>query len=153
VTAQSVESPVNHLLITVTNTGSKLCDLYYYPAVRFQDAQSVPPVIKETQPQAVTTLAPGESGYAGVILSAGTAAAPTATQRRPSRSTSSTATTTASARPPRPRCLPRASTSTTRSASPIGSPRPRTPSLTEPRLGEPHIELGQVAGNPAGTHG
>jgi len=71
VTAQPVESPVNHMLITVTNTGSKLCDLFYYPAVRFQDAQSVPPVIEETQPQAVTTLAPGESGYGGVILSAG----------------------------------------------------------------------------------
>jgi hypothetical protein len=71
VTAQSVERPVNHMLITVTNTGSKVCDLYYYPAIRFQDAQSVPPVIKETQPQAVTTLAPGQSGYAGVILSAG----------------------------------------------------------------------------------
>ena len=59
------------MLLTVTNTGSKNCDLYYYPAVNFGDAQSVPPVMKDSQPQAVTTLAPGESGYAGVALAGG----------------------------------------------------------------------------------
>ncbi|MGH1554767.1 DUF4232 domain-containing protein [Streptomyces sp. L7] len=56
-TAQPVSRPINHMLLTVTNTGSKTCDLYYYPAVNFDDAQSVPPVIKDSQPQAVTTLA------------------------------------------------------------------------------------------------
>ncbi|WP_262061240.1 DUF4232 domain-containing protein [Streptomyces sp. STR69] len=71
VTAQPVSRPINHMLLTVTNTGSKTCDLYYYPAVNFEDAQSVPPVIKDSMPQAVTTLAPGESGYAGVALSGG----------------------------------------------------------------------------------
>ncbi|MET7567693.1 DUF4232 domain-containing protein [Streptomyces sp. NPDC005492] len=71
VTAQTVKRPINHMLLTVTNTGSKICDLYYYPAVNFGDAQSVPPVMKESQPQAVTSLAPGESGYAGVALSGG----------------------------------------------------------------------------------
>ncbi|MGW3103074.1 DUF4232 domain-containing protein [Streptomyces sp. NPDC001100] len=71
VTAQPVSRPINHMLLTVTNTGSKTCDLYYYPAVNFDDAQSVPPVIKDSQPQAVTTLAPGQSGYAGVALSGG----------------------------------------------------------------------------------
>jgi len=71
VTAQPVSRPINHMLLTVTNTGSKTCDLYYYPAVNFGDAQSVPPVIKDSQPQAVTTLAPGQSGYAGVALSGG----------------------------------------------------------------------------------
>ncbi|MEW1831196.1 DUF4232 domain-containing protein [Streptomyces sp. NPDC088196] len=71
VTAQTVSSPINHMLLTATNTGSKTCDLYYYPAVNFDDAQSVPPVMKDSQPQAVTTLAPGESGYAGVALSGG----------------------------------------------------------------------------------
>ncbi|MFI6466846.1 DUF4232 domain-containing protein [Streptomyces sp. NPDC050528] len=71
VTAQTVSRPINHMLLTVTNTGSKTCDLYYYPAVNFDDAQSVPPVMKDSQPQAVTTLAPGESGYAGVALSGG----------------------------------------------------------------------------------
>ncbi|MFJ8056647.1 DUF4232 domain-containing protein [Streptomyces sp. NPDC096142] len=71
VTAQQVSRPVNHMLLTVTNTGTKTCDLYYYPALNFDDAQSVPPVMKESQPQAVTTLAPGRSGYAGVALSGG----------------------------------------------------------------------------------
>jgi hypothetical protein len=69
-TATAVSRPLNHLLLSVTNTGSKNCDLVYYPAVQFQDAQSVPPVIKDSQPQAVVTLAPGESGYASVLLSA-----------------------------------------------------------------------------------
>ncbi len=71
VTAQTVKRPINHMLLTVTNTGSKTCDLYYYPAVSFEDAQSVPPVMKDSQPQAVTTLTPGQSGYAGVALSGG----------------------------------------------------------------------------------
>lgn len=69
-TTVPVERPLNHMLITVTNTGSTACDLYHYPAVQFGDSQSVPPVIEETRPQAVTTLAPGTSGYAGVTLSA-----------------------------------------------------------------------------------
>ena len=70
VTAQPVARPLNHLLITVKNTGSQYCDLYYNPTVRFGEAQSAPRVIEESQPQAVVTLAPGESGYAGVLLSA-----------------------------------------------------------------------------------
>ncbi|WP_371578078.1 DUF4232 domain-containing protein [Streptomyces sp. NBC_01314] len=69
VTAKPVARPINHLLITVKNTGSKYCDLYYNPTVRFGEAQSAPRVIEESQPQAVVTLAPGESGYAGVLLS------------------------------------------------------------------------------------
>lgn len=70
VTAQTVSRPLNHLLLTVKNTGSKTCYLYGYPALNFQDAQAVPPVYKDSQPQAVTTLRPGQSGYAGVLLSA-----------------------------------------------------------------------------------
>jgi hypothetical protein len=70
VTAQPVPRPLNHMLITVTNTGSKTCDLTYYPVLRFDEMQWVPQAAKETQPQAVTTLAPGESGYAGVLLAA-----------------------------------------------------------------------------------
>lgn len=69
-TAAPVNRPVNHMLLTVTNTGSTGCDLYYYPAVRFGEAQSVPPVIEDSQPQAVVSLEPGQSGYAGVTLSA-----------------------------------------------------------------------------------
>ncbi|WP_415940341.1 DUF4232 domain-containing protein [Streptomyces sp. 039-1] len=69
-TATVVSRPLNHLLLTVTNKSSKNCDLTGYPIVRFSEAQSVPPAAEETHPQAVVTLAPGESGYAGVLLSA-----------------------------------------------------------------------------------
>ncbi|MCX4815039.1 DUF4232 domain-containing protein [Streptomyces sp. NBC_01239] len=69
VTAQTVTRPLNHMLLTVKNTGSTTCYLYGYPALRFQDAQAVPPVVEDSQPQAVTTLRPGQSGYAGVNLS------------------------------------------------------------------------------------
>ena len=68
--ATVVSRPLNHLLLTVTNTGSKNCDLTGYPAVQFTDAQSVSPAFEDSQPQAVVTLAPGESGYASVLLSA-----------------------------------------------------------------------------------
>lgn len=68
--AAPLTRPVNHMLLTVTNTGSTSCYLYGYPAVRFGEAQAVPPVIEASQPQAVVTLAPGESGYASVSLSA-----------------------------------------------------------------------------------
>ncbi|SOD75584.1 Protein of unknown function [Streptomyces sp. 1222.2] len=68
VTAKPAPRPINHLLITVKNTGTKYCDLYYYPTVRFDQAQWAPAVFEESQPQAVVTLAPGESGYAGVLL-------------------------------------------------------------------------------------
>ncbi|WP_405671274.1 DUF4232 domain-containing protein [Streptomyces sp. NBC_01530] len=68
--AAPLTRPMNHMLLTVTNTGSRSCFLYGYPAVRFGEAQAVPPVIEESQPQAVVTLKPGESGYASVSLSA-----------------------------------------------------------------------------------
>ncbi|MEU8578945.1 DUF4232 domain-containing protein [Streptomyces asoensis] len=70
VTAQPVARPLNHMLITVTNTGGKLCDLTYWPVLRFDQMQWAPQAAEETQPQAVTSLAPGESGYAGVLLAA-----------------------------------------------------------------------------------
>ncbi|MFE5584984.1 DUF4232 domain-containing protein [Kitasatospora sp. NPDC056531] len=68
-TAAPLNRPVNHMLLTVTNTGSGTCYLYGYPAVQFGEAQSVPPVITDSKPQAVVTLKPGESGYASVNLS------------------------------------------------------------------------------------
>lgn len=68
--AAPLNRPVNHMLLTVTNIGSRACYLYGYPAVRFGEAQSVPPVIDGSHPQAVVTLEPGESGYASVNLSA-----------------------------------------------------------------------------------
>ncbi|MEU8924292.1 DUF4232 domain-containing protein [Kitasatospora sp. NPDC048545] len=67
--AAPLNRPVNHMLLTVTNTGSGICYLHGYPAVRFGEAQAVPPVITDSKPQAVVTLKPGESGYASVNLS------------------------------------------------------------------------------------
>ncbi|MER7987573.1 DUF4232 domain-containing protein [Streptomyces noursei] len=71
ITAAPVPRPLNHMLLTVTNTGSRMCDLPGYPIVRFENAQSVPPVIENTKPQAAVSLKPGAKGYAGVVLSAG----------------------------------------------------------------------------------
>jgi hypothetical protein len=68
--ATQVSRPLNHLLLTVTNTGSEDCGLLGFPAVAFDAAQSVPPVLEDSRPQGVITLAPGESGYASVLLSA-----------------------------------------------------------------------------------
>ncbi|MFE4089188.1 DUF4232 domain-containing protein [Streptomyces sp. YIM B13502] len=70
VTAAPVSRPVNHMLITVKNTGAKNCDLTYYPVLRFDEMQWVPQPIEDSKPQAVVTLGPGESAYAGVVLSA-----------------------------------------------------------------------------------
>ncbi|MEU3032459.1 DUF4232 domain-containing protein [Streptomyces incarnatus] len=70
VTAQVLSRPLNHMMLTVKNTGSKYCDLTYYPVLRFGGMQWAPGADESTKPQAVTTLAPGESGYAGVLLSA-----------------------------------------------------------------------------------
>ncbi|WP_217245696.1 DUF4232 domain-containing protein [Streptomyces sp. AC602_WCS936] len=71
ITATKVTRPLNHLLLTATNTGSKTCMLPPYPAARFGEAQSVPPVAEATKPQSLTGVEPGESGYAGVVLSSG----------------------------------------------------------------------------------
>ncbi|MGP4009497.1 DUF4232 domain-containing protein [Streptomyces sp. 4N124] len=70
VTAQPVARPLNHMLLTVTNTGSKACSLMYYPVLRFDEMQWVPQGRPDSKPQAVPTLSPGASGYAGVLLSA-----------------------------------------------------------------------------------
>ncbi|WP_210582469.1 DUF4232 domain-containing protein [Streptomyces sp. GESEQ-4] len=70
VTAQPVSRPLNHMLLTVTNTGSKACSLMYYPVIRFDEMQWVPQPMPDSKPQAVPTLSPGASGYAGVLLAA-----------------------------------------------------------------------------------
>ncbi|PCG82382.1 hypothetical protein CIB93_30290 [Streptomyces sp. WZ.A104] len=68
VKVSSVSRPINHLLLTVTNTGSADCAAYYAPFLRFDDAQAVYPVYKDSKPQAVVTLSPGEKAYAGIAL-------------------------------------------------------------------------------------
>ncbi|GGW77803.1 DUF4232 domain-containing protein [Streptomyces griseoloalbus] len=68
VTAQPVSRPVNHMLITVKNTGSQPCDLTYYPVLRFDEMQWVPQPVEASQPQSVVGIDPGQSAYAGVLL-------------------------------------------------------------------------------------
>ncbi|MFE7621252.1 DUF4232 domain-containing protein [Streptomyces sp. NPDC057496] len=68
VTISKVSRPINHLLLTATNTGSRPCYAYNAPALRFDDAQSVFPVLRSSVPQAVVALEPGQSAYAGIGL-------------------------------------------------------------------------------------
>ncbi|MFE2037253.1 DUF4232 domain-containing protein [Streptomyces scopuliridis] len=63
-----VSRPINHLLLTVTNAGGKNCDAYWAPALNFDDAQAATQIIEDSKPQAVVTLAPGESAYASIAL-------------------------------------------------------------------------------------
>ncbi|MEU8676830.1 DUF4232 domain-containing protein [Streptomyces sp. NPDC048560] len=67
VTLAPVTRPINHMLLSVTNTGSKACNAYSYPFLRFGDAQSAPRAVEASKPQAVVTLAPGDTAYAGVM--------------------------------------------------------------------------------------
>ncbi|BDH08903.1 DUF4232 domain-containing protein [Streptomyces hygroscopicus] len=69
IVAQPLTRPVNHLLVKATNTSGATCDLYFAPYLRFDAAQSPLPELPDSKPQAVVTLAPGESGYAGVLTS------------------------------------------------------------------------------------
>lgn len=68
VKVSSVSRPINHLLLTVTNTGSTTCYAYYAPFLRFDGAQAVYPVLDDSKPQAVVTLSPGKKAYAGIAL-------------------------------------------------------------------------------------
>ncbi|MEU1365887.1 DUF4232 domain-containing protein [Streptomyces sp. NPDC005803] len=71
-----VSRPLNHLLLTVTNTGDRPCYAYYAPMLRFDDAQAVFPTLESSRPQAVVTLAPGESAYAAIGLTGEPGAGP-----------------------------------------------------------------------------
>ncbi|MGW3657624.1 DUF4232 domain-containing protein [Streptomyces sp. NPDC005151] len=68
VTVSKVSRPINHLLLTMTNTGSRACNAYHAPKLRFDDAQSVFRILDDSRPQAVVTLAPGQSAYAAIGL-------------------------------------------------------------------------------------
>lgn len=68
VTVTKVSRPVNHLLLTLTNTGSRPCYAYHAPKLRFDEAQAVFQVLDESRPQAVVTLDPGQSAYAAIGL-------------------------------------------------------------------------------------
>ncbi|MEV7278252.1 DUF4232 domain-containing protein [Streptomyces sp. NPDC093111] len=68
IVASRVSRPVNHLVLTVTNVGSRPCNALGAPSVGFDDPQAAIRVVEDSKPQAVVTLAPGESGYASLIL-------------------------------------------------------------------------------------
>ncbi|MFJ3233684.1 DUF4232 domain-containing protein [Streptomyces sp. NPDC086787] len=63
-----VASPVDHLLLTVTNTGSGGCTAYGAPGLRFDDGQEVVPCIEDSRPQSAVSLAAGQSAYAALRL-------------------------------------------------------------------------------------
>lgn len=68
VTVTPVSRPLNHLLLTATNTGTTPCIAYYAPALRWDADQQAPvTVLQSSIPQAVVTLQPGESAYAGIM--------------------------------------------------------------------------------------
>ena len=71
-----VNRPINHLLLTVTNTGDRPCYAYYAPKLRFDDAQAVFPILESSRPQAVVTLDPGQSAYAAIGLTGEPGAGP-----------------------------------------------------------------------------
>ncbi|GAB2883688.1 hypothetical protein GCM10027074_60400 [Streptomyces deserti] len=66
-TVKDVPRPINHLLLTATNTGTKPCNAHGAPFLAAgAGAQAVVPWHESSKPQAVVTLAPGESAYAGI---------------------------------------------------------------------------------------
>ncbi|MFF4398217.1 DUF4232 domain-containing protein [Streptomyces sp. NPDC001480] len=69
-TVTEVSRPINHLLLKATNTGTKPCYAYSAPFLRAgADAQAPVAWNEDSTPQAVVTLKPGESAYAGVLTS------------------------------------------------------------------------------------
>ncbi|MET8679830.1 DUF4232 domain-containing protein [Streptomyces sp. NPDC004647] len=66
---QAVKRPVNHMLVTATNTSRTTCTAYAFPYVTFDGDKAGLDAQEESKPQAVTTIAPGKSAYAGIALS------------------------------------------------------------------------------------
>ncbi|MGG2462156.1 DUF4232 domain-containing protein [Streptomyces sp. RGM 3693] len=66
VTVQKVNRPRNHLLLTATNTGTRPCYAYSAPYLRFDEAQAATTVLRDSVPQAVVTLEPGQSADAAI---------------------------------------------------------------------------------------
>ncbi|MEV0691603.1 DUF4232 domain-containing protein [Streptomyces sp. NWU339] len=66
-TVTEAPRPINHLLLKATNTGTKPCYAYSAPYLRAgTDAQAPLPWARETTPQSVVVLEPGQSAYAGI---------------------------------------------------------------------------------------
>ncbi|MGP3924491.1 DUF4232 domain-containing protein [Streptomyces sp. 8N616] len=67
---QAVKRPVNHMILTATNTSRRPCNAYAHPYVTFDGDKAGLEAVEDSKPQAVTTIAPGETAYAGISLSA-----------------------------------------------------------------------------------
>lgn len=68
--ASILSRPVNHVLLTVTNTGSTACNAVGYPGIGYEGAQAVMAYDGNSVPQSVIALEPGQSAYASVRTSA-----------------------------------------------------------------------------------
>lgn len=82
ITATSADDPgepVQHVLFTVENTGSKTCAVYHYPHVQLGGARGPVPDIKlvPAPKEPFATLAPGKVAYAAMVLSGPMDEAPT----------------------------------------------------------------------------
>ncbi|MER7790381.1 DUF4232 domain-containing protein [Streptomyces sp. NPDC097640] len=67
---KTVQRPVNYMVLEVNNHAGVDCNMVGYPVLKFEDAQAPTPVYEDSKPQAVVTLAPGETAYAGIRTSA-----------------------------------------------------------------------------------
>ncbi|GGR54563.1 DUF4232 domain-containing protein [Streptomyces roseolus] len=68
VVASKVSRPINHLALTITNTGDRTCHALNAPLVGFEHSQAPIAIVEDSKPQAVVSLAPGASAYASLIL-------------------------------------------------------------------------------------
>ncbi|MES4901200.1 MULTISPECIES: DUF4232 domain-containing protein [unclassified Streptomyces] len=67
---KSVQRPVNYMVLEVNNHAGVDCNMPGFPRLKFgEDAQAATPVYEDSKPQAVVTLAPGETAYAGIRTS------------------------------------------------------------------------------------
>ncbi|MBC9714305.1 DUF4232 domain-containing protein [Streptomyces sp. TRM66268-LWL] len=69
-TVTAAPRPVNYQLLTLTNTSKRTCTVLGYPTVSFApDLDGTAEGREDTKPQAVVTLKPGASAYAGLNTS------------------------------------------------------------------------------------
>ncbi|WP_395362130.1 DUF4232 domain-containing protein [Streptomyces sp. YH02] len=61
----------SRLELVITNTGTRPCKLYQYPAVKFGVDQPFLPPVKSSKPQNPIVLAPGGQAYAGLLARMG----------------------------------------------------------------------------------
>ncbi|MFK0202439.1 DUF4232 domain-containing protein [Streptomyces lavendulae] len=70
VTSTPVARPVNHVLLTLTNTGTEPCAAYGAPVLRFPGSHTPADVWADSRPGSVIVVRPGESAFSGLTASA-----------------------------------------------------------------------------------